>query len=121
MTPQRRAAWRLGRLVADGELSQQSAGRVLGVIVRVARERGATDADRLTLIHTARDARHMRQIERQNAETSVRWAVRPLIRAKDPPEVIEAAARRAAPTLSARDLRRILADEWNQAHGMRRK
>lgn len=121
MTLQRRAAWRIGRLVANGELSQASANRVLGVIVRVARENGAGEMERLQLVWAAREARHVREIERRNAETSVRWAVRPLLRAKATPSEIEEAARRAGPSLSDSDLRRILAEEWDQAHGRRRK
>lgn len=120
---QHEAAERLGRMVADGQLSEESAAQVMGEIVRVAQEQ-APNADasglRMRLVHSATDARRDRLRARENALTAVRWAARPLVVAGATREAIMDAARKAAgDVLTDAELLPILADEWERAHGRR--
>jgi len=122
ITPSRQheAAFVLGRMEADGLLPAGEAARTMKAIVRVARQ-NAPDIDakglRMRLVHSARDAYHSRVLDRQNVETAVRWAARPLIKHQAPANIImEAAMRAAGDLLTEPELRVILADEWDRQH-----
>ena len=122
---QHEAAERLGRMVADGLISEESAAQVMGEIVRVAQEQSPNaDANglRARLVWSAADARRDRMRARENAPTAVRWACRPLILAKAAKDVTLQAARKAAGDLMTdAEIMPILADEWDRAHRKRRK
>ena len=121
--PQFQAATTLGRMVADGQISPESAAKVMGIIVNAAAE-NAPQVDRaglrMRLVHAAKDATQARTLARGNVETAVRWAARPMIAANAPPaETIQAARKAAGDLLTEARLKQILADEWDRAHRRR--
>ena len=113
------AAERLGIMVADGLISEQEGGKTMAVIVRVAFENAPT-VDRMglktRLLWSAKDARHSRERQRANADTAIRWAVRPLFAAKATASEIEHAADLAnGGILRAEEIAPILRDEMRRA------
>lgn len=114
------AARRLGRLVAEGAMSGEAAAGALGHMVAGAR--GVDVAGLQARLHwTMRDEAAGVARARANAETAVRWAVRPLFAMRASKAAIEEAAGRAAgDVLAWEDIVPILADEMRRALGRRR-
>lgn len=119
------AAATLGRMDADGLFPPGEAASTLRVIVNTAYANAPT-ADRrglrTRLVWSARDAAVERRRQRDNAETAIRWAVRPLIQVgagKD--EIEQAAAKANADVLAWGDVVLILKAEWIAAHSRRRR
>ena len=112
-------------MVADGVLKEGDAGRIMATIVQVATEQApALDPRglRMRLVWSARDARNARVLQRDNIETAVRWAMRPLIQIRASKEATLAAGHKAAgDLLTAEQIRAIAADEWNKAQRRGRK
>lgn len=117
------AAERLGEMVADGSIPEAEAGKAMATIVKIAIQE-APNVDRIglrtRLVWSAKDARHARERQRANAETAVRWATRDMIASNAPPaDTFVAAQKAAGDILTADQIRRILADEWDRAHRRR--
>lgn len=89
------AAQRLGEIVGGGEMAMEDAAECVRSWVREA----AGPVDRaglqMRLMHRMRDAAVGRRQVIERAETAIRWAVRPLFRARASAAEIEEAAGRA--------------------------
>lgn len=115
------AATMLGNVVARGEMSDADASETI-----VAWCKPVTTVDRsglqARLHHAMRDQAAAMAQTRQNIETAIKWAVRPLIRAgADKAAVEEAADKANGGVLDWQEIVPILRDEWNAAHGRRKR
>ena len=115
------AAERLGDIVAAGHMSDDDASATI-----LSWCEKASGVDRTGLqarLHwTMRDTATAARRARENAETAIRWAVRPLMRGGAPiAEIEEAAGRANGDVLTWDEIRPVLADEWissrRMAHG----
>ena len=112
---------RLGDLVADGQMSDADASDTVKSFVASAA--GVSKSGLQARLHWAmRDRAEARRRQTHNVEMAIRWAVRPLIQANAPKHEIEEAAGLAnGDVLEWDDIVPILRDEWDNAHGRRRR
>ena len=115
------AATQLGTIVARDDISDADASDTIKAWVS-----NVTTVDRSGLqarLHWAmRDQAHAHRLKLANAETAIKWAVRPLIEAAAPKHEIEEAASNAnGGVLSWDEIVPILRNEWNALHGRRRR
>lgn len=113
------AAERLGDIVAQGQMSDADASATI-------RTWQASGVDRSGLqmrLHWAmRDRAEAMRRQRENTQTAIRWAVRPLIQAgADKAAIEEAAGQANGDVLTWEEIVSILRDEWDAAHGRRRR
>lgn len=115
------AAERLGDIVATGEMSDGDASAT--IVSWCAKATGVDRSGLQARLHwTMRDRAIAAQRARENAETAMRWAVRPLIRGgASKAEIEEAAGRANADVLEWAEIAPILAQEWDAVFSNRRR
>jgi hypothetical protein len=115
------AATQLGTIVARDDMSDADASDTIKAWVS-----NVTTVDRsglqARLHHAMRDQARAHRLKLANAETAIKWAVRPLIEAAALKHEIEEAASNAnGGVLSWDEIVPILRNEWNALHGRRRR
>lgn len=115
------AAERLGDIVAQGQMSDADASAT--ITSWASKAQGVDRSGLQARLHwSMRDQAIARRRQSENAQTAIRWAIRPLIQANAPKhEVEEAAGQANGDVLEWDEIVTILRDEWNAAHGRRRR
>lgn len=114
------AAAKLAEPLARGDLSWDG-------VRTICRDMAATAANvdrnglQARLCWRAADEARALRTRRQNAETAIRWAVRPLMHGATRAQIEEAAGRANGDVLTWDEIKPILAEEWQRAHQARRR
>jgi hypothetical protein len=120
--PLHHAAGRLGEIVGAGDMAMADAVECIRSWVRDGASKAGVDAAglQMRLVHRMRDAALARRRALDSADTAIRWAVRPLFRARASAAAIEEAAGRAnAGVLEWEAVAAVLGQEMAASQGRR--
>lgn len=113
------AARRLGEVVGRGAMTHADASDTVQSWTNA--QAGVDRLGlRMRLVHVVNDTAEETARARRNAETAIRWAIRPIIRTGTKAEVEEAAGRANGEVLTWEEIVPILREEWHSAHRRRR-